>query len=58
MRYFKKYWLLLFIALIIRLLVGAFTFHEDVRVSATTSFIYLEMREFDPYGKSQNVAPQ
>lgn len=58
MRYFKKYWLLLFIALIIRLLVGAFTFHEDVRVSATTSFIYLEMREFDPYGKSQSVAPQ
>ena len=58
MTYFKKYWLLLVIALIIRVLIGAFTFHEDVRASATASFVYLEMKEPDPYSRSYSIAPQ
>ena len=58
MSYIKKYWFLLSLALIIRVAVGAFTFHEDVRASATASFVYLEMRELDPYVRSFNIAPQ
>lgn len=58
MTYLKKYWFYLFLALIIRLLVGAFTFHEDVRASATSSFVYLEMKELDPYKRAFDIAPQ
>ena len=58
MKYIKKYWLLLSLAFIIRLLVGAFTFHEDVRAPATASFVYLKMHELDPYARSFNIAPQ
>lgn len=58
MTYLKKYWFLLGLALIIRMLIGAFTFHEDVRASATASFVYLEMKELDPYSRSYSIAPQ
>jgi len=58
MTYLKKYWLLILIALVIRLLVGAFTFHEDVRASATASYVYLELKELDPYKRSFDIAPQ
>ena len=58
MMYLKKYWFLILIALAIRFLVGAFTFHEDVRASATASFVYLEMKELDPYKRSFEIAPQ
>ena len=58
MTYLKKYWFLILIALVIRLLVGAFTFHEDVRASATASYIYLELKELDPYKRSFDIAPQ
>lgn len=56
--YLKKYWLVLVLALFIRLIIGAFTFHEDVRASATASFVYLEMKELDPYRRSFDIAPQ
>lgn len=58
MTYIKKYWLLIILALIIRLLIGSVTFHEDVRASATASFVYLKMQELDPYSRSYNIAPQ
>jgi len=58
MTYLRKYWFLVLIALVIRLLVGAFTFHEDVRASATASFVYLELKELDPYKRSFDIAPQ
>lgn len=58
MEYLKKYWLILLLALIVRIVIGAFTFHEDVRASATASFVYLKMHELDPYSRSYNIAPQ
>ncbi len=58
MSYLKKYWLLFLLALVIRLFIGAFTFHEDIRASATASYVYLEMRQLDPYKNSHNIAPQ
>src|SRR5689334_5272911 len=52
----KKYWVILLIGLLIRILVAAFTYHPDIRAQALGSVSFL-LGHFDPYQYSRDLAP-
>jgi len=55
--FLKRFWAILLIGLILRILLASITFHPDVRSTALASGAVLQTKNFDFYGQSKCVAP-
>ncbi|TSC63536.1 MAG: hypothetical protein G01um101493_412, partial [Microgenomates group bacterium Gr01-1014_93] len=53
----RKYWFILMIGLILRLVVAGLTFHPDLVTPAKASAIVFQEKTLDFYGNSFKVAP-
>lgn len=54
---FKKYWFLILIGLILRLVIGAFSFHPDVRTASLSSAVLFQENSLNFYSESKKLAP-
>ena len=53
----KRFWYLILIGLVIRILVAGFTFHSDIKAPALASAVYLRLGELNPYEQSFRLMP-
>lgn len=52
----KKYWLLILIGLVLRILIAGFTYHPDTKSQVIATRSFLEGK-FDPYQNASNMVP-
>lgn len=57
MEIIKKYWLILLIGLILRIVVSGFTYHPDTKSQVIATRSFLE-GQFDPYAYARHLSPE
>lgn len=55
MQFFKKYWAILLIGLVLRIVLSAISYHPDVKIINYTSYVYLGKMQLDPYPPSTDT---
>lgn len=53
----SKYWIVLLLGLLLRLIITAFTFHPDVKTPALSSAVFFQQKSLDFYSQSPKLAP-
>lgn len=56
MQFLKKYWPILLVGLILRLILAGISYHPDVKIINYTSFVYLGKWQLDPYVRSSETS--
>ena len=55
MQFLKKYWPILLVGLVLRLILAGISYHPDVKIVNYTSYVYLNKFQLDPYPPSQDT---